>query len=475
MKWKTPHRGWLAACALSLLLQATPALQWTTHKGPGFTVETPPGWSVFPDASKGWVHIMGNAGEDIVIWPVFLPGGPVSLDQRTAQLIHQRLASAGPYRADWEPAQAIGPNIVRARGKSGDKTTISAFAWKSTPRGVAGYFYLAGARETEFTRKSAGLARILASFRLSGVSGTGLDEFTQFMDPMEGAFTAEVPAGWRAGGGLFRAGPSDPHLALGVTSPDGQTKISLGDSQMSTYFMEPMPGLLPEGSMNGSVMILRYLTGAYFCQFYVSRMAPSYCTDLQITDMRDNPEMVQYALSMDPSLAQTPFSIGSVSFRCREQGQLKTGYCQALTTRPGGMWRVHSLRTYLTPPDRRERTESIMTRMSESIQFDPKWAMNEIRNAGVRSGIISGASKEIADRMRASQRYKDAVEDRIARMRSDATLGVVRLLDPATGRQTTVDSGANYYWVDPGGRIVGTEVDTLPGVNFQKMIELPVR
>jgi hypothetical protein len=477
--------GWLMACALISTLHAAPPRQWTTQKGAGFSVETPQGWTAFADAKNGWVHLMGTQGEDVVIWPVFLPGGPATLDLQTAQFIHEKLAASGPYQADWGAVQPVGANTVRAVGKSGNMVAVSAFAWKSTPRGVTGYFYLAGARETEFAKKSADLARVLDSFRLVGIETTGLGggiKYVPFSDPMEGAFTTEVPAGWQASGGTVRSSPDDPHIALGVTSPDGLTKVSLGDAQMGTSFMEPMPGMLPEGSMNGSMMMLRYLTGAYFCQFYVSRRAPMFCSEVQITDMRDNPEMVQYVLSRDPTLAQRPFTIGSLTFQCREQGQLKTGFCQAMTTRllmpmggQAGMWHVSALMTYLAPPDRTEQAKAIMTHMNESIHINPRWRMNEIQNAGVRSGIISGTGNWLAETAAAGQHSRDAVDDRIARMRSDATLGVVRVEDPVTGRRTTVDSGANYYWVDPAGRVVGTQVDTLPGVEFRRVIELPIR
>lgn len=159
---------------------------------------------------------------------------------------------------------------------------------------------------------------------------------------------------------------------------------------------------------------------------------------------------------------------------------MKAGFCQALTTRlslpaPGqiGMWNLKALTVYLTPPDRAEQTRAIMTHIGDSVRFNPQWGMQEVRNAGVRSGIISGTANQIAGMGEATQRKVDAVEERIARMRSDATLGIVHLEDPATGRQTTVDSGANFYWVDPRGVIVGTNVDTTPGVDFRRMIESP--
>ena len=101
--------------------------------------------------------------------------------------------------------------------------------------------------------------------------------------------------------------------------------------------------------------------------------------------------------------------------------------------------------------------------------------MREIQAAGAKSRIISGATQEIAGMAESSQRYRDAVDDRIARLRSNATLGVTNVVDPATGQRTTVDSGSGYYWVDQRGMILGTNVDTSPGVDFRQLLELPPR
>ncbi len=61
-------------------------------------------------------------------------------------------------------------------------------------------------------------------------------------------------------------------------------------------------GFLPEGAMHRTMMILRYLPGACFNRFCVNSRATMFCTDLRTTDMRDEPELAQRVLSVDPSL-----------------------------------------------------------------------------------------------------------------------------------------------------------------------------
>ena len=114
-----------------------------------------------------------------------------------------------------------------------------------------------------------------------------------------------------------------------------------------------------------------------------------------------------------------------------------------------------------------------MLRLRDSFQINTEWGMRQIQTAGAQSRIIAGATQEIAGMAERSQRYRDAVDDRIAQLRSNATLGVTDVVDPATCRHTTVDSGSGYYWVDHRGVIVGTNTDTHPNVDFRALVQLP--
>jgi hypothetical protein len=478
---------WLTLCGLLLptLFAAPPAEQWTTATDPSYTVQVPPRWTASHDREKGWVRLTGLAGEEVVIWPVFIPEAPTGLDWQSAQYILRQLAAACPYRAQWEPPEVAGTSTLRARGRGGNTTAVSAFTWLASPRGAAGYFYAAAAREADFGARAADFERIFRSFRLIGRPGgaQGGGQWVLFSDQVEGAFTAEVPAGWKTAGGMMRTSPDDPRPVVESTSPDGKIRVGIGDPALPTVFIEyGGPSPFPEGTANGPAVVMRYLTGAWYCRYYISQRAPMVCSDVQITGMKDMPELAQRAVSIDASLAQVPFSIGSTTFQCREQGQLKTGYCEALTSREAmpyggqtGMWHVRGQKGFMATPENAAQAKAAMDHIAESVRFNPQWGMQEVQNAGVRSRIRSNTANQIADMAAASAQYKDAVESRMARLRSDATLGVVRMVDPATGRRTTVDSGADYYWVDPSGSIVGTRVDTSPGVDFRRLLELPAR
>jgi hypothetical protein len=162
-----------------------------------------------------------------------------------------------------------------------------------------------------------------------------------------------------------------------------------------------------------------------------------------------------------------------VSFRCGEPAQPKTGHCQAITDAFGPpLWRVHNLSAFVAPAEKESLANSIWDHTRESLQFEPQWEHMETQLAGAASRAVSGTANDIANMMARSQMARNAIDDEIARRRSNATLGVVDLADPETGRHMSVESGSNYYWVDPRGVIVGTTTDTHPSVDFRALLQL---
>ena len=53
-----------------------------------------------------------------------------------------------------------------------------------------------------------------------------------------------------------------------------------------------------------------------------------------------------------------------------------------------------------------------------------------------------------------------------------ARRGIEQVRDPLTGRTDEVSSGSNYYWIDAQGRIVGTQTDTTPNIDFRRVFIL---
>jgi hypothetical protein len=459
--------------------------QWITHKDPQhYSVESPPGWTASPDKQKGWVQLTGTQGEGVLIWPVFIPG---AVDTRFAPLIHLRLAAASPYNAQWQAPQSVAPNALRARGASGNKVATSVFTWVSSPRGLAGFFYVVTALEPDYRQRQNDFARILQSFHIIGAetpgvaaapaAGPGGLQYVRFSDPKEGAFTIDVPAGWKTEGGLFRFHAIDPRAAVESVSPDGQMRIRVGDAAIPP-FTEPMMGL-PEGSVYAPyglrMQVQRFTPGAIFCRDYALSRMSQVCPDLQVTEVKDRPDLIPQVTALAPDLGRgARLSIGQSRFRCGQQAESPVGFCEAVTASPAGItWHVPGIEVYQAPPEKASTAESIMRYVASSRRFSQEWQTMQLQLTAAASRAVGGNANDVANMIARSQKARDAADDEIARRRSNATLGTVDLADPETGRRMSVESGSDYYWVDPRGVIVGTNTDTVPAIDFRALLQLP--
>src|ERR1700685_3498114 len=76
-----------------------------------------------------------------------------------------------------------------------------------------------------------------ASGRDAANAPSGNLSWVKFTDPLEQAFTLEVPQGWTVKGGMFRLGYSDHRQMVDMTSPDGKINIRVGDLSIPPYFV----------------------------------------------------------------------------------------------------------------------------------------------------------------------------------------------------------------------------------------------
>src|SRR6266478_2622410 len=88
--------------------------------------------------------------------------------------------------------------------------------------------------------------------------------FVTWKEPNEGAYTINVPQGWKISGGIRRRTPVDVRSAVNVVSPDGTIHIFIGDYDVPPA-REPdqltqMAGMR-EGQIYDWVLLARYQTG----------------------------------------------------------------------------------------------------------------------------------------------------------------------------------------------------------------------
>lgn len=111
--------------------------------------------------------------------------------------------------------------------------------------------------------------------------------------------------------------------------------------------------------------------------------------------------------------------------------------------------------------------------MIKTFEINPQWMALQQNITAQTSRVVHETYEEISKISSQSYWHRQAANDEIARRRSNAILGVVDVVDPASGREYKVESGSNYYWIDPQGRIVGTETYAVPTIDFRELLQLP--
>ena len=481
-----------AALCGAMVLEGCAAQPWTTHKDPsGFTVSLPPGWKAAADAESGRVSLTGPAQERALVWPLFLPGG---VNPASAGILLRRLvapAGFGAYR--WSEPRPVAAQAVRMDGVSGGQAAVASLAWSASPKGTASTVFVTAAPRAAYPQ--AVFSRILGSFRVAGgaagkPASDGLT-FVPWRDPLENAFTVEVPAGWAVEGGMYRLAAVDTRAALNLASPDRQIRITFGDKDIGG-FVEPNQTLEWAGFHEGSVyspgygvqnVVRRYIPGPVFVRQYIAMRPARGCANLQITEARARPDadeavnrLYQGFLAYSMKLEQHS---GEASFTCEEGGRAMAGYYFAgtLSTRssqsPVGNWMVQYLFGFVAAKEKVSLAQQVVRHIVASMATNPEWARRQGETTLATSRIVADANQAVSKIIDDTYWTRQHSQDEIGRRRSNAILGLEDVVDPRTGRQMKVESGSNYYWIDNRGVIAGTETASLPGLDFRALTALP--
>lgn len=504
---KQPTQLWFTALLLGLVAcaayQAGPSAtrsaaassapvskEWRNVKDPmGFSVQVPQGWNAQGDRMSGRVRLSGPAGEQIVIWPVFFSA---PLNQQAAASVLQTLAPKFWPSARWERPQTISPTALRARGQVNDRVALASLTWATSPKGSAGYLYALSAPVDTYRSMEETYARILKSFQATGaVPDSGAKAgpavtYVRWQDPRENAFNLEAPAQWRVTGGLFRRAAVDVRTAWTMVSPDGQIQITGGDAEIPTFTV-PNPMLAYAGFTEGrwyspgygvQMLVRRYVPGTQFAKEYVVQKVARGCSELMFSEVRDRADAVQ-ALNAIYAQYGLPATIraGEAAFTCRKGGQSLNGYyfagTQLTQTSGSGLWTAEYLGGFLAPNHRVAEAQAVFARVMGSIRLNPQWVNMQQNITANTSTIVSRTHEEVSRIINNSYWNRQHSLDEISRRRSNATLGVVDVIDPVSGRELKVESGSNYYWIDHRGTMIGTQTDTRPNIDFREMIRLP--
>ena len=471
---------------------------WTVHDDPrGFSVELPAGWSVTPDRSSGRINLAGPKDEQVVIWPIWAPQG---LDEATAGEILDQLA--GKIGVDvrlprgWQAPQRAGPDVVRAIGKNGDRAGIIMLSWVSSARGAAVFLFVIAAPDRFFRQEEESFSRILHSFRVTGGKSQAANtipaihseiHYVSWTDPLEGAFTIQVPEGWSVEGGMIHRNALDPRTVVVLKSPDGAITLSGGDAELPGFVL-PNPqwaSVFPEGSWYSpgagiQWQVRRYTPAVPFGEQYLKLKLNGVCAELTIQDRRERPDLAQVMDRQAASasqMARVTNSAGEIAFTCSLNGQPKQGYLLVTTqlVQSGvlNLWYAKDLLGYLASPGRAKEAETVLAHVAQSVQVNPQWVARQQQTNMQVSHIASETQAQISDTIMSSYWNRQAALEETQRRVENSILGTTDVVDPATGERKRIESNSNYYWINNRGGIVGTQTDSTPGLDFRQLTRLP--
>ncbi|MBF6593899.1 MAG: hypothetical protein IVW51_05555 [Thermaceae bacterium] len=240
------------------------------------------------------------------------------------------------------------------------------------------------------TWKAGGLLILLSLSSVLAQNAGGL-RFQRWSDPREGAFTLEVPVGWKISGGTVRhyAGAGGVSEVV-MTSPDGQVMVRLGDVNLPTTFLVPNQTMSSLGCNEGcrpssSAVVLRYLSGQNFAAYYVGQTMSQYCSSLGWTRKGNYPEYVRRQAQIMAQYGMPPFdghTAGDVNYICKANGGTWVGYLFAETYAvnyqgTGTAWAVARLQGYTATPERAALADAVLVRALATMHTNPQWFKGE--------------------------------------------------------------------------------------------------
>ncbi|CAN5159223.1 hypothetical protein BH11PSE2_BH11PSE2_07500 [soil metagenome] len=479
---------------------------------PGLSVQLREGWRANrAQDGAGPIVFSGPGGAQVIVWPIFIPAGA---KMPPPAAIVTQLAGQMARQFNWSQPGQFGQNGVRMFGQAGQMAAQASFVYTTSPKGTAGYWYLTSAPRAQYPALQPTFAALMPGVRLYGGSpqpangpsaqangpqASAPQNYIQWREPNEGAYTASVPQGWRVTGGIVRPEPLRLLDPAELTSPDGRIYAFSGDrkiTSMRTPTQQELRMGSREGTYSGSAVLMHYRPAAEIIAEYVQARLGPQCGQVKIDSVQDQKDLTgpanrQLAASapagtfkhVDAALALFhcgPDRVGLVQLATQINGIPTQGYSEGV-----GLWEISGVAGFIAPQSRATEAGQVLIRFMSDRRVNPQWVQQNASIAPTVSAISRQASDAMAAQI-ARHYYTPASalpggggstassSDDLSRRRSNAMRDQTDVVDQTTGQSYKVESGSNYYWIDPaGGTIAGTNTPSQPSINFQAMTQLP--
>jgi hypothetical protein len=448
------------------------AVQFTIRGAPGwFRIAVPAGWQLNADRLSGRILVNGLDGRGVRVWMMLVPR--VVVPEEAASLLASVNVQIWP-KAAWSPANVrrVGARtIVTALSRDANDTRTTGLSLIPAGRVTVAFYASAFAPSRTFDRSQDVFAAILESYvplpgYVAGAAGLEGVVFNRWTDPVERAFSLDVPRGWNVQGGTVRKAANDVRQVVQLIDPDQSTLIQLGDAEVPP-FIAPSEAL-PEGRVYGAARSMEFQPGPAFGRSYLEWRARALMPNLTVDRMTPLPVLQARLQAIQEAYAaggiERRIEAGELVFRGTWNSRPVKGYLFAATTRidtPGSddMWIVGDLGTlqgFVAAEDRVSTAMAVMDRMRTSFEVNPQWFRDNARSVEALARMTILANDHVAAAIGKifanGQPRAVSIYDRFVDYRRD----VVPLKSPQNAKVEPVQVGSNYYWMGARGFVLGT-------------------
>lgn len=309
-------------------------------------------------------------------------------------------------------------------------------------------------------------------------------QWVKFQDAFEHAFTADVPRGWTAKGGLFRLGYSDARPMIDLVSPGGRINIRLGDVAIPAYFVPNQfhrEGENYDLGAQAQLTVAQYRSGQEYAAAYAKSRFKTVCANLSSQPVDSQSPVRDY---VPEDTAPQKSSDGQAGFACGSGRDAKTAYVYAKTALYQGFWTVRTLGSFTAPADQVSVARAILLRASESFKISPEWMQHqkELDQEALayqrqrqqnRRRAISQQLAEFEVKMQAMQSQVNSFERGQAKQAAQVEnvgnilTGITPTIDPYGNPRNVWTGTKNGYWTNGTGQVINSDLP--PGAGWQPL------
>jgi hypothetical protein len=322
-------------------------------------------------------------------------------------------------------------------------------------------------------RLVASLAVILViGVAATGARATSKAPWSRFTDPNEHAFSMDVPAGWRAQGGLVRRSPVDVSMFLRAISPDGGTMLILGDPDPATFHT---PGY--DNGWRGTP----YRPALDYARDYVQRSVAPLCAGITYQSGTERPDIANGPLAKVTAWAR--HDAGAVTFTCMHGGKpaqvyllVATYLLPSMLRTESTVWGVSLIAGCIAPAARIEASKQIIRQMLASARFDPQWSEKQHENISAATRYVNSvdaATQAAFDRSLENAKAQQRAMAQEYNDFNDVQTQTGTFQSPSGGLYR-MDNSQSYHWERTGGVTAETSSPMPPpGTGWQLMQQVP--